>query len=476
MEMLGGKYRIEHIAGSGGFGDVYRGYDTRMERPVAIKSVSRISDNEAYILRSLEHQGLPCLYDYICDGDKSYLIMEWIDGINLEEYINTEGAMSEEKATRIGMELLDIMEYLHSRTPAIVYQDLKPANIMLRPDGHIKLIDFGTALILSHNDEASHTAGTIGYGSPEQRGLHGQAYADVRSDIYAWGAVMYSLLSGRNLSRPPYVMSHLREVCPQISFGLEHVINKATKHDAENRYDSVQSVKQSLLKGPLRDYIAKVVFIFSTILCICPLLYCWYLAYSEGLFSHIEAYLLSIKSLWRSGIYLAFLSRLRNLCGVFAIMKQHTSQADIDRYHHLIGLILLSSAWFIMGTRLLGKRRFIRTNRSVYLSDRIHPGLWISSLIAGILFGYGLGGNTEAIVSYAASTPSIQATSNNLPVSVCTSSGETLLVNYSSAYQHDGSLHLMIDASALDNLQDDSSLELILNTSDGVYSRRLYVQ
>ena len=146
MEMLCGRYRIGSLAGQGGFGSVYRGYDESMERDVAIKVVEGIGDREARILKSLDHKGLPRLYDIYRDRDHTYMIMEWIEGIDLERYITTRGAMSEKKAANIGTELLKILNYLHSLRPAVIYQDLKPANIMLMPDGHIKLIDFGTAL------------------------------------------------------------------------------------------------------------------------------------------------------------------------------------------------------------------------------------------------------------------------------------------------------------------------------------------
>ena len=446
MEMICGRYRVEYLAGHGGFGSVYRGYDESMDRDVAIKVVDGIGDHEADILKSLDHKGLPRLYDIYRENDRTYMVMEWIEGIDLERYITMRGAMSEKKASAIGMEILKILDYLHGLRPALVYQDLKPANIMLMPDGHVKLVDFGTALVMNYGDEVKNLAGTVGYGAPEQRGICGERYANIRSDIYAWGAVMYSCLSGRMLNKPPYTMEKLKVAAPGVSYGLAHVVGKATSRNSHERYENVREVMGAMKKGQYRDTLYRSLFLTVMGLFVVPFLVAWYLAYRDGVFGALE-------STFRDGYV--------------------PVSAGSVRISRDIGYMFVTGGCMLLAFRRCQKRRFIRVNRSVYLSARKYPGLWMGALLAGAVLGAGIGGS-EVPVSYAEEIGSGDAV---LPVSIVDENGNRILLKYDASYNPEGDLRIDIDSDFLEECGDGRlDVAYIPTRNEAGYSRSISLQ
>lgn len=446
MEKICGRYRVGSLAGQGGFGSVYRGYDESMERDVAIKVVESIGDHEAVILKSLDHKGLPRLYDIYRDRDHTYMIMEWIEGIDLERYITTRGAMSEKKAANIGLELLKILDYLHNLRPAVVYQDLKPANIMLMPDGHIKLVDFGTALVMNYGDEAQNLAGTVGYGAPEQRGLCGTRHAGVQSDVYAWGAVMYSCLSGRMLNKPPYTMDRLRVAAPGVSYGMAHVITTAVSRNERDRYQSMRDVMEALRMRRYRDILYKLGFMAVMCMLIVPFMLTWYMAMADGMFGAAEAMIAG--------------RRLPETAGKGIYMRD-------------LGLLLVTGGIMLWTFRKFQAKRFIRVDRSIYLSARRYPGLWMGALLAGVIFGAGLGSGGVP-VSYA---EELEDTDRILPVSIADEYGNRMLLRYDAAYTPEGDLRLIIDREILQDKGDGClTLAYIPEAEDEAYSRSINLQ
>lgn len=446
MKMICGRYRMESLAGQGGFGSVYKGYDESMERNVAIKVVERIGDREAMVLKSLDHKGLPRLYDIYRDHDHTYMIMEWIEGIDLEKYISARGAMSEKKAAGIGMELLKILDYLHGLRPAVVYQDLKPANIMLMPDGHIKLIDFGTALVMNYGDDVKNLAGTVGYGAPEQRGLCGVRHASVQSDIYAWGAVMYSCLSGRMLNKPPYTMDKLRVVAPGVSYGLAYVISKAVSRDERDRYENIQDVIGAMKNGRYRNTIYRLGFTALMGALIIPFLLAWYVAYRDGVFAGIE----------------------KMVAG-----RHMIPYTESGVYMRDTGLVMVTGGLMLLAFRKFQVRRFIRINRSVYLSARKYPGLWMGALLAGAILGAGIGG-AAVPVSYA---EELDDGDLILPVSILDASGNRMILRYDASYTPEGDLKLEIDKEFMEKCGDGSlSVAYIPESSGETFSRSISLQ
>jgi serine/threonine-protein kinase len=142
-------------------------------------------------------------------------------------------------------QLCDVLNYLHTRTPVIIYRDMKPANIMLKPDGNVTLIDFGTAREYKEKNLADTTClGTVGYAAPEQFGGMGQT--DARTDIYCLGATLYHLVTGMNPCEPPYEIRPIREINPGLSAGLEKIICKCCQRDPNDRYQSAAELMFAL--------------------------------------------------------------------------------------------------------------------------------------------------------------------------------------------------------------------------------------
>ena len=246
--LVDGKYRILSKIGQGSMSCVYLARNERANKQWAIKEVRKdgVQDYdvvkqgliaEVDMLKRFNHPNLPSIIDVI-DGDGSFLIvMDYVEGNALDKAIEATGAQSQENVINWSKQLCDVLGYLHSRTPPIIYRDMKPSNVMLKPDGSVVLIDFGTAReYKSTSIEDTKCLGTQGYAAPEQYGGHGQT--DARTDIYCLGATMYHLVTGHNPSHPPYEMYPIRYWNPMLSSGLEQIILKCTQKDPANRYQS----------------------------------------------------------------------------------------------------------------------------------------------------------------------------------------------------------------------------------------------
>ena len=169
--------------------------------------------------------------------------MDYIQGNSLNKALDEFGAQPQENVIEWAKQLCNVLGYLHSRQPAIIYRDMKPANIMLKPDGNIMLIDFGTAREFKEKNLADTVSlGTIGYAAPEQFGGMGQT--DARTDIYCLGTTLYHLVTGCIPS--PYEMKPIREINPALSSGLEKIILKCTQQEAADRYQSTAELMYAL--------------------------------------------------------------------------------------------------------------------------------------------------------------------------------------------------------------------------------------
>ena len=251
--VLGGKYEILKKIGQGGMSIVYVAMDTRLNKQWAVKEIKQNPKQdtrtllkglqmEANILKMVDHPVLPRIVDIINYNGTVFVVMDYIEGRPLSEVLKLEGAQPQEKVIEWAKDLCSALDYLHSMNPPIIYRDMKPSNIMLKPDGKVKLIDFGTAKEFDVESLADTTAlGTRGYAAPEQfgdargRGIH---KTDARTDIYSLGATLYHILTGKNPSEPPYVIKPIRDWNPALSSGLEKIINKCTMPNPEDRYQS----------------------------------------------------------------------------------------------------------------------------------------------------------------------------------------------------------------------------------------------
>ncbi|MCQ2533167.1 MAG: serine/threonine protein kinase [Clostridia bacterium] len=284
--LVDGKYKILSEIGHGGMSVVYMAINEKANKTWAIKEVRRdgIVNFEAVkqgltvetdMMKRLNHPNLPSIVDVI-EGDDTFLIvMDYIEGISLKKKLDEEGAQSQENVIEWAKQLCDVLGYLHTRTPAIIYRDMKPANVMLKPDGKPMLIDFGTAReFKERNVEDTTCLGTRGYAAPEQFGGMGQT--DARTDIYCLGATMYHLVTGYNPSEPPYEMLPIRSIDPSLSSGLEKIILKCTQQNPNERYQSASELMYDLEhyeeiddKYRKKQVTRVAVFVASLVLAVC---------------------------------------------------------------------------------------------------------------------------------------------------------------------------------------------------------------
>lgn len=254
--IVGGKYKVLNIVGQGGMSTVYLAMNERANKQWAIKEVRKDSVTnyqmvrqslitETDLLKQLSHPYLPSIVDVIDEDGRFLIVMDYIEGNTLEKALDYMGAQPQEYVIDWGIQLCDVLEYLHTRTPAIIYRDLKPGNIMLRPDGTIALIDFGTAREYKTTGSTDTSyLGTRGYAAPEQFGGMGQT--DARTDIYTLGATLYHLVTGKNPNEPPYQFYPIRYWNPQLSPGLEQIIEKCVQKNPDDRYNSCAEVMYDL--------------------------------------------------------------------------------------------------------------------------------------------------------------------------------------------------------------------------------------
>ncbi len=254
--VIDGKYKILSKVGQGGMSVVYMAINEKANKTWAVKEVRKdgVLDFEAVkqglvaetdILKKLNHPNLPSIIDVIDTDDSFIIIMDYIEGNSLNKALEEYGAQPQEYVIEWAKQLCDVLGYLHTRERPIIYRDMKPANIMLKPDGNVTLIDFGTAREFKEKNLADTTClGTVGYAAPEQFGGMGQT--DARTDIYCLGATMYHLVTGCSPSEPPYEIKPIRQVNPTLSSGLERIIEKCTQRNPEDRYQSAAELMYAL--------------------------------------------------------------------------------------------------------------------------------------------------------------------------------------------------------------------------------------
>lgn len=257
--MLQARYKITKLIGQGGMGAIYLADDTRFSNRVCVikEMLDHFNDEdqrklatsnflrEADMLSSMHHDGIPEVYDRFSEGNRHYLVMEYIQGIDLEQKLAQDGDYFDEKSV-LGwaMQICDILSYLHNQKPPVVYRDMKPANLILTKQGKIYMVDFGIARFFNPIKKGT-MVGTQGYAPPEQyRGL-----MEPRSDIFALGATMHHLLTGRDpQEEPPFSFPRVREVNSKISVSTEKLIDKSLSRDPGDRFHSADDMLKSIMK------------------------------------------------------------------------------------------------------------------------------------------------------------------------------------------------------------------------------------
>jgi serine/threonine protein kinase len=258
--LLHNRYEVLDKVGTGGFGAVYKARDTRHNnRLVAIKAIELDAlsaaqaieatdtfNRELSLLSSLEHINLPRLYEHFIDSTHWYLVMDFINGEPLDEYLQQiqEACLPLPEVIDIGLQLCEVLRYLHQLTPPIIFRDVKPANIMRTPGGRIYLIDFGIARRFKPGQARDTTPlGSPGFAAPEQ---YGRTQTTALTDIYGLGATLYFLLTGYDLAATPFNLPPIRDRCPSLPGPLEVLITRMLALDPAERPSSMEIVRDVL--------------------------------------------------------------------------------------------------------------------------------------------------------------------------------------------------------------------------------------
>lgn len=248
------RYRFCQPLGQGGMGTVYLAEDKENSNAqCVVKQLSKSADQaeqdeavrlfmrEVDMLSRLKHHGIVRFFDHhITKDGKYFLVMDYVQGKNLESIIASFGPFNSEATVEIGIQCCEVLEYLHEQDPPVIYRDLKPSNLMLTPEGEIVFIDFGIARFMPK--QAATRVVTAGYSPPEQ--YFGRP--EIRSDLYALGATLGHLLTGQ---RPkPLSVSAPRLFRQDVLMTLDELIRRMTAHNPEDRPGSARQVRYELYK------------------------------------------------------------------------------------------------------------------------------------------------------------------------------------------------------------------------------------
>lgn len=256
-ESISDRYILQYELGKGGMSTVYLARDIKLNMDWAIKVIDlsnkqehvsvykTATEKEITMLKELKHPALPRIVDFFSKDEKMYIVMDYIEGETLSDKLEREGKQREENVVKWMRGVCDVLNYLHTRKTAIIYRDIKPSNIMLTPEGNVKLIDFGIARTYKSDSQSdTQYLGSRGYAAPEQCSRLGQT--DARTDIYGIGATMYHLLTGQHPDQPPYEFYPIRKWDKSFSRSLQQIVQRCVMTDPQYRYQSVMDIIEQL--------------------------------------------------------------------------------------------------------------------------------------------------------------------------------------------------------------------------------------
>lgn len=255
------KYQVVKELGRGGTASVYLAKHIILNSYRAIKHISNSNPlyeyhiKEAILLKNLKHSCIPIIYDIEQNEYGSYIIEQYIEGATLKEFVMSHGPISEDEIISYGLQLCDLILYLHLSSRTIIYMDLKPENIIIA-DGMLKLIDFGSAIYQDEAYEGQRYFATKGYSAPE---IFANNNVDERSDVYGIGMMLYYMATGRYLTNNSKNISNI-DLNVRCSNGLKRIINRCLKYNPSQRYGSVAVLIKHLssLKQKNKNYNNKV--------------------------------------------------------------------------------------------------------------------------------------------------------------------------------------------------------------------------
>jgi serine/threonine protein kinase len=258
------RYSIVTRVGGGGMGSVYQARDKRLaDRSCAVKEMiemfadpnqraKAVEDfkREAEVLAQLDHPSIPTVFDYFIESGRYYLVMRWIGGGDLAEQMRLRGGVVDEQTVvKWSIQICDVLHYIHSQKPPIIYRDLKPANLMLDDKtGRVMLVDFGIARVVRPTEKGVTAIGTMGYAPPEL--FAGKVEA--RSDVYSLGATVFHMLTGSDPQDNPLLIFDFsknprpRQINPAISAEMERILMKTVAHKPEDRQASALELMREL--------------------------------------------------------------------------------------------------------------------------------------------------------------------------------------------------------------------------------------
>lgn len=333
-KILAGKYEIIRLIGEGGMSRVYLAMDKKLNKQWAVKEIKPTKDpkkqeivrqslvTETNMIKQLDHPALPRITDLVNEEGILYVIMDYIEGEPLSRILDEQGAQSQNDVISWGEQLCDVLDYLHTQNPPIIYRDMKPSNIMLKPDGTVKLIDFGIAREYREQNEGEDKSrlddttilGTRGYAAPEQFGGLGQTGA--YTDVYCLGATLYHLLTAKSPAEPPYTLYPIRQIDASFSPGLEKIITKATQQNPQSRYDSCAEMLYELEHYDTADdaHRKKLKKTWRSFLCV---------ATAAGLFVLVGI----------SGLGMSELSKSSDYDAQIELAQRSTNQSEASEYY-----------------------------------------------------------------------------------------------------------------------------------------------
>jgi len=254
------RYEVVSHLGQGGMGTVYMARDLRLANRFCV--VKKLRDDffreedkqkaleffnrEAMVLSPLKHPNIVSITDYFDEAENYYLVMEYVEGENLHQMLTQRGEpFAEDQVLQWARQIADVLNFLHSNDPKVIYRDLKPSNVMIDTKDRVKLVDFGIARPYAEDSDNTHVV-SAGYSPPEQY----WGAADPRSDIYALGATMHYLLTGQE----PLALQTCcpRKINPNVSERTDLVVQRATAQDVWLRYQSADEMLEDLASPPVK--------------------------------------------------------------------------------------------------------------------------------------------------------------------------------------------------------------------------------
>ena len=438
-QILCNKYEVLKIIAEGGLGVVYLVKDLHLNKLAAVK-VSKNPGNvkerefvfrEMEVLKELSHPALPGIIDYFEERENSCLVMEYVEGITMEQYLRKFGKVEVSLAVKWAIELAEVLQYLHACNPPIIYRDLKPANIMIQPDGRIKLIDFGAAFIASYGQNREQMmVGTPGYSSPEQWqcGNAGKA-----SDIYGLGAVLHEMLTGICPVQSTFQRRPVREYARSIPRELERVGCVCTRKRSQERYQSREQLRDALLNYEKKGKV------------------------KEGLF------LIKKGVGWTLILAAAMLFFLPLLKGV---SREQFPFPYLEKPLLLSGAALLYQILFLR--RGEDAKILKRQEKSIFLTEKKFSGIYISIILVMILSSMLL------MTGVLSLTAAAQEKENSLWVEMRDEKNRKLLIKEGSVYQVIDRLRLEIPAERMP--EGEITLKVVATGEEGeIYESRTFL-